>query len=450
MAKTDFVVISQPTEITSKRTEEIRQEFDYKVKTFSDIDRYVEDSFQVAEIPFVVLSAVNMPGESEIMGSVQVIRQVSKEAFIVAILSSKMTHDQTVFIKKSGANLVLLEIELSDSSKLEFIIGQRVKRSYFSIKTVELITGTKFEAYLYHFMPLNQKFLTVVFAGQEISGEKISKLSLIEEVYIKREDIGAYQKYVEDQEQGSGQALFSRCRSQFLTLCSAYIDLVFLILDKSEGASFEKGRSLYDRCESLAKDLVKSLAVIENPWSLVQQTAIGDQGSIERGPAIAAYAGLLAVQSGEDSVIEVMVAALLADIGMADIDPKVTRTLRSHGNLNWVSGQKEDYERHPLISLNRVLSHRIGLNDSIKEAILRSHERADTNGFPNKVPKEKIPVAAMIIQLAEQIDLLTFAKPGVAQPDIKIVIEELLSAELIQGRRYDLKLLEKLKKTFNR
>lgn len=233
-------------------------------------------------------------------------------------------------------------------------------------------------------------------------------------------------------------------------MCSAYIDLVFLILDKSDGASFEKGRSLYDRCEGLANDLIKSLEVIENPWSLVQQTAIGDQGSIERGPAIAAYAGLLAVRSGETSVIEVMVAALLSDIGMADLDPKVARALRLHRNANLIAGQKEDYERHPLISLNRVLSHRISLSDSIKETILRSHERVDANGFPNKIPKEKIPAAAMIIQLAEQIDFLTFVKPGVTQSPIKKVIEELLAEELIQARRYDLKLLEKIKKSFNR
>jgi response regulator RpfG family c-di-GMP phosphodiesterase len=294
-------------------------------------------------------------------------------------------------------------------------------------------------------MPLNKKYLKILKSGNQIAQDKVDKLSQLGEVYIRKEEAKDFEKYVSANRDMSPKGLASRCRAQLLNLSAAYIELILLVLDQSEFTSYALGRELYERCSQLAGELLTSLGSIEEPWEVINNTSIGDFGSVERGPAIAAYAGLICMNSGLGDPLEVMVAALLMDVGLLDIDPRISRKIRISDPQHLSPSDLEDYQQHPIASLHRILGRKLPVTESIKNAILASHESSDGRGFPHKWHEEKIPRESMIIQLAELVDKKCLIKMGQARPDINKVRASIIEAELGQRSKFSLDFILKVR-----
>jgi hypothetical protein len=443
MRKADLVSIGQAADF-QVRCREIAAEFGYSHKFFQSADDFVDE--KGLEVTCVVISAVDVSRQSDIAGLVQAIRQTAKEAYLVVCIDSRVGPEVAVFIKKSGANAVILASEVSDSSKLEFILSQKIKSSYLPVKVSELTPNTQMECSLFHLLPLNRKFLPVFHAGQEIKEDRIQKLQEYSEVYLRREDLPLYLKYVHAQPDQSSLSLSRRCRAQFLSLMKSYIDLVMLIGDQSEYASFEEGKRLYLECETMSENLLISLGAVGEAWDVINNSAVGSYGSLERSPALAAYCGLLSLFSGFSDHRKVMVAALIADLGMMDLHPRVSRQLRK--GVPWEQMHAEDqldYTKHPVASLNRALSRKLQIPDDVKNFIICSHERFDEKGFPNRPRAAKVPHEAMLIQLSEMIDQKSLIRIGQERPKIQKVRADIFQAELSQGGRFSGAFLERIR-----
>jgi len=307
--------------------------------------------------------------------------------------------------KKSGASWPLLEDEYLETSKPEFVTSQKTHGEWIPVKASELKAETQIPMTLYHFMPLNRKFVLFQAAGQTLNAERAQKLLKVGEVYIKREDNLAFNDYVAANPDLTAAGLLSRCRRQYLTMTYAYKDLVLMLSDQSEGASFQKGKALLERCEKLADDFITSLASVGEAWSIVNNASFDDLTPIDRAPAIAATASLMSLLSDIGNPTQVFLASLLADIGLLDLNPKFITSWKA-GDLNQLKGDLlESYQRHPTLSVNRILTRKLPLDDKLKNIILCTHERIDMKGFPNRPQAiEKIPPEAQLIQLAEMMD----------------------------------------------
>lgn len=445
MAAVEFLAITLEKEKeVLQRCQKCCEEFGYTMASEMSIEKFAEHSENYDQVPFVMLSAVHASQE-ESAGMVQVIRQILKDAFIMIVVDRKVPPEVASFVKKSGANIVILEDELLNTSKLEYVASQRVRASYLPIKSAELKVDTEIPFTVYHLMPLNQKFLPVVIRGVQLNESRRSKLESVGEVYIRREDLDKYRKYIDTYQDKTAAGLKSRCRAQFLTFCDTYVQLVMLLTDQSEYASFQAGKDLYERCSTLASDVIMSLGAVGEAWEIINNSSIGEFGSIERAPAIAAYAGLFSLMSGIGEPKDVMISALVADVALIDLDPKTTKILRNIESMKLNDEQRVEYERHPLSSLNKGLSRRLPIPENVKQIIISTHEQADQKGFPNKPRSEKIPAEASLIQFSELIDQNCIIRMGKARVDYNDVKKQIFNQEYLAANRFSLLFLEKIK-----
>ncbi len=444
MKRIDFLLISTDSAKIA-RCQEIAKDFGYVYEVASSVDDFAERSEELGSAVFVLMDAKGV-SENDVAGMVQVIRQITIEGHIVTAIDSKLTPEAAAFIKKSGASVVLLENELALSAKLEFIASQKIRASYLPVKVSELVKNTNLECSLYHLMPLNRKFLPVITAGKVIDEARLKKLEEVGEVYVKREDVHLFKKYIDTFEDKSAAGLGRRCRAQFLNLSKTYTDLILLITDQSEYASYDKGKDLYNQVGTLANDLLMNLGALGEAWQVVNNSAFGEFGSIERGPSVAAYAGLLSLMSGVGDPVQVMVAAMMSDVGMLDLHPRILKKIRLKEEETLNEEDRAHYENHPLISVNRSLGRKLPLPDLMKNVILCTHERADQKGFPNKVRSEKIPMESQLIQFCELLDKNSVVEMGKERIDIQVTRKELFLKEYENKNRFTFVFLEQLKK----
>lgn len=446
MKNYDFLLISnEPSWVD--RCGDISTEFGYTFKSVDSIEAYSEQESEIKEPHFVLISAEKVKEDSEISGMVQVVRQMAPSSYILVVISSKLNPSVAAFVKKSGANAVLMENEFFLSSKLEFISTQKIKSSYLPVKANELVLETTIPFPLFHLMPLNRKFLPVIRPGDILTEDRLEKLKQVSEIYVRRSDIEEYQKYISSHVDKSAEGLTKRCRAQFLSLFSSYVDLVLMVSDQSESSSFKLGSELYTKCSRLSSELMTTLGATGHAWSVINNSSIGDFGSIQRAPAIAAYSGLLSLHSGMGQPVEIMVASLLSDIGLLELNPGITKKLRMKEPLDSLHpADQNEFKDHPNKSLKMVLSRKLSLPDSIKNMILMSHERIDKKGFPNQVLPEKITLDTMILQLSEILDNRSQIRLGEERPEISIVKKQLFEEHLADSPHFSRLFLEKIRK----
>jgi hypothetical protein len=342
--------------------------------------------------------------------------------------------------------MVLLENEFYETSRLEFVASQIIRASYVPVKLSEFPKDSVLDFTLFHLLPLNQKLLPVLPKGVPLNEARIKKLESVGEVFVRRDEVDRYRHYVENHPDLTAQGLKSRCRAQYLSFCNSHTQLIFLLVDQSESGSFKEGKWLYDRCEILARDLLTTLSSVGEAWDVVNNSSLGEFGSVERSPTVAAYAGLMSLLSSIGEPVDVMVAALLSDVGMLELHPKITGKMRQTQSLQGLREEElQEYQKHPVMSLNQCLSRKLQLKENIKDIILSTHERADGTGFPNKRPMAKIPPEAMLIQFSELIDRGGIVKMGQARTSIQQVRSQLMEQELRDGKIFSLPLLHKLK-----
>jgi hypothetical protein len=430
----------------NKRCQDLATEFKYSYLQIENAEKALELEGNIEQVQFIVLNSAHESQKEGMAAQLQTIRYVFKESFILVVGEKRIPAEAVEFVKKSGANMVFLENEFIETSRLEFVSSQIIRASYIPVKPSEFPKDAVLDFTLYHLMPLNQKLLPVLPKGSPLNESRLKKLEGVGEVYIKREEVDKYRAFVEAHPDPSGGGLKKRCRAQYLNFCSSHSQLMFLLIDQSSGSSFKEGKWLYDRCEVLARDLLTTLSAVGEAWDVVNNSSIGEFGSVERCPTIAAYVGLMSLLSSVGDPVDIMVAALLSDVGLLDLHPKISKKLREMGDWKSLTGDDlEAFKKHPLVSLNRCLDRKLQMKDLIRDIILCTHERIDGKGFPAGKPSEKIPPESQLIQYVEIVDRAGMIKMGQAREDIGQIRKRVLTELVQEGRTISITLLQALR-----
>lgn len=107
----------------------------------------------------------------------------------------------------------------------------------------------------------------------------------------------------------------------------------------------------------------------------------------------------------KNSTKEVIVSALLHDIGKSNIDHDI---IIKPGKLT--NAEYEEIKRHPLIGY-RILKRTGTYNANILSGVLFHQEKFDGSGYPTRISGTKIPLIARIISVADVFDALTSNRP---------------------------------------
>ncbi len=440
----NFITVTDVAE-EIERAKQVAGKMNFNFVLFNSVDALMEQT-DLPQTHLVFISATKASKPDEVAGMVQVVKQVLPDARVLVVVDKRMSSENAKFIKKSGASLVLFSAAFYETSQLEYTCSQWIGGAYAAVKGSEFLPNTMMECTLHYLMPLNKKIVPFVPKGMVLDEKRAEKLRQAQEVYIARSEMPLYQKYISENVDRSAAGLASRCRAQYLNFCHSYANLVFLLIDQSEMASFEEGRALYDQCKKLAADLLTTLSSVGDAWLIVNNSALSDFGKIERSPAIACYSGLLSLMADIGKPEEVMIVSLLADLGLLEMSPQIFDKQRALVPVaRWPEDQQKIYHTHPTLSVNLCLNRKIALDDHLKKIIFNTHEQKDQKGFPNRPIPEKIPMESMLVQFCELIDDATLVRMGEEKVTIEAARKKVIAQEFESAARFSLDLLNKIK-----
>ena len=405
-----------------KRAEITSKVFEVPFAHFDSVDDYAEKVEQHERPDFIILSATDMEKEADIVGRVQVAKYVAPRSSIVAIAQKKVTAEQAVFIKKSGAAAILIEDEFQTQSKIEFVFSQKANGALIPVKASEFLAGKSIDFTLLHLMPMNHKFVQLAAKGQVLQQTKIDKMNNVGEFYIDREDYNAYVKYISENQDKSAKGLKSRCRVKYQNLVITFKDLVNLITDRAEAASFQQGKKLLEQVQTISQDLVTSLADSGDVLDVVNASTVNDLSVLDRVPAISAYAGIFSLMCEIGTPDKVMACALLADIGLLELTPDGSRKLMTEGYLSLGGEDMDVYKRHHSKSLNACLARKLPIAEDWKNVILGTGIKFDK-------PGNLVPMESQLILFCEVLDREAQVALGKPRLDFKQALKKLLDQE---------------------
>lgn len=405
------VLLVSPDETEAALIREICEEFECGYSVCKDIDGLLSLPSGVA---FVVLSFKAIPEQASLSELVQAARQTAPEAFIALVVADSLGKDEASYLRKCGANFVGLESELVGTSKLSFCISQVMRASYLPVKTTDLAPVDELPFTLYHLMAMRKKFVPLIPMGGPLSGDKLVRLRQNSEYYVRRGDGFSFKNYVDTHADNSAEGLAKRCRANFLALQAEFGALVYPLTNETEHASFGEGQELVGRCRKLCEDLLGNLAEFPQAWEIINSSAIGEFGSLERAPAVACYTGLFGLQLGLPKVSELMLVALLSDLGLVCVPPQITRSLRSQRAMS--VEEERQLHRVPETSLRAILSRKLSFDEKSRSILVSTYERADGRGYPKGINFEKLSVGAQLVRFAREFDRKTLFRLGAARP----------------------------------
>lgn len=414
----DILFIGKQDEI--RIFENIAQKFSYTFRSISTIDDILEAQVNPS---LLVVSEFSDSNEVSVDELIQISRQQFPEAYLILIVEKELTKDRFNFLSKLGARTVMLKREIN-TGKVSFAISQILKASYVPLKAIDLVADIQIPFSIYHLIPYSKKFLQLTKEGDILSQSKIDKYLKGPELYIQRQEIKQLNDFIKNTTDKSARGLAKRCRANFVALQDEFTNLVFDLSDESNRVSFGEGQELFNRCAKICEDLLMNLAEFPKAWEIINNSSIGEFGSLERSPAVAAYCGMFALNVDVKSISDLMLVALLVDIGMISLDDKITDKIREEQNLD-----KEEVlfiRKVPQLSLDMVLARKVAMTERVRNVLLGVYERADGKGYPKGLYEEKLTVESQLVRFAKIFDSKTMLKLGAIRENPYFVLKSII------------------------
>jgi HD domain-containing protein len=442
----EFLVISKNAELLSV-AKDIAEHFDFRAEFCSAIEDIPLDTRSESS-PLMTLieldSTSSIQERMHILGS---LREIFSRTQVVVVVEGGETVEDCDFMRGAGAHHLILFQEIRSSSKLYYLAALLIQGTYLPVPVTDLFPSTQLTFNGYHKLSLNQKFLPVLFAGFTFSDKKYRKLEAVKQVYIRRENLEDYRKYIETYHDSTGAALKKRCRATMMTLMGLYSELTLLLVLDSEAAQKNRVLAKIDKFVAAALALAVYLKDCPDVWNVIAQALDFKFCRFERGIYILAYAMQIAQKAQLLADMRTLiVTTLLADIGLLDLPAQNYKNIRTKPESQLDATDIEKLKSHPMASLNRVMLRDLEVSTEVRTSIVCTHERNDQQGFPNQVPADKISLEAKLIHFCEMMDRRVRAalEDGIITHDF--VRKQVWEEEKVSLKRFNAEFLDKIEK----
>lgn len=405
MNQVDILFIS-PDEREAETFKKVSGEYEYTIRGAPSLESLIEVEL---DPDLVLMSCTSKGMKSTPSEAAQMCRQQYPQATQILIISKPLSKKDSDYLRKLGVHYLLQEHEVP-TSKPFFAINQILQANYVPVKTTDLLADRALPFTLYHLMPQRKRFLAILKEKDHLSEARLERLKQHPEYYIHRSQVDDFKKFVEATTDRSAKGLAKRCRANFVALKTEFTKLVLEISNESEKSSIVEGQELLGKCKQLCEDLLMNLAEFPRAWEIINNSSVGEFGSIERAPAIAAYCGLFGLQAEQKKLSEMMLVALLVDIGLLGCSSDLSLAIKKDEALT--KAQFEELKKVPARSLDMILARKLAFDEKARTMLMGVYEKADGTGYPANVNDAKISIESEMIRMAKDFDNATLLKMG--------------------------------------
>ncbi len=442
MSRYNFVVISRQESVLL-RVEEVATSKNFLCKTYISFAEMSLDPIEISPVSVIILDTRYSGFNAET--AIKNVRSVGPTSRIIGIFADPVDIKKTTELKRFGLDFLLLEKELFGSLKFEFVVSQVLSGSYYGVPVSAFGEGAVLSFPLFHFMPINRKFIPFLPAGRELTAEKVKAIASADAIYLKRENAGDYMAWILARGE-SAQDL--QTGANFLAFSVAYFELMMSLRDQIGESNFAEGQKLYERCLHLTGEMLRLLLLKNDLQHPIRHGLALGNSIVDRAPVIAAYAGMLSHLTKVGDPREVMMACLMGGVALLDFPTEIIDKVNSAGIDVLTAEQRNDYERYPYTSVYICGNRKIPLPEKVRNIIIHRHERADRTGFPKKVLPGQIPHESFLIHFAGVIENLYRKKADFKTPFREMLVQEFDDLSPFYDKEYTTDFVKILQNTF--
>lgn len=229
---------------------------------------------------------------------------------------------------------------------------------------------------------------------------------------------------------------------------AAVRDLLTGLFSDNEN-NLENGREMMEDCQEIVKAYVNDDSKGSNSWyeKIIAAGASNSESTVySHAATTSTFGALLSIALGIGDPKDAALAALLHDIGLADVPEEII----NKSPTEWTPAERARYEQHTVDSVRLIKERRMNVDEKICNIIAQHHERFDGTGYPNKLAGPRILPEAQILAVADRLDELTSIKDGVGKLSVIQAMELICSEGLANpiGSPINPDILRKIKSIF--
>jgi HD-GYP domain-containing protein (c-di-GMP phosphodiesterase class II) len=341
----------------------------------------------------------------------QVLRMKYPSTPLFMCTKSREGFERKIFMQNGFTDAFLLPI---DGENLKIAIQEALSaftsgeiKSYRTVKLIDLLPDTVLEFDTSVYLPANNRYLKISEAGDRLDEERVNKIKSgkVGSIYVPSYQMPKFYAYTAKRLKDLGSGTFSVTERRE-RLSAAVRELISGIFAESAN-SFEAGQAILNDCAHIVKAYILDGA--ESEWYSRIIEVLGEKGNqYSHSANISTLAALFSMGLGIGKPEELALAALLHDVGIAELPPEIQELEPEE----MTEAQLTEYKKHPELSLNLIRSRKIVVSDTVAKAITQHHELFNGAGYPKGFYGDRISKEAQILALADQFDYLTRLREG--------------------------------------
>lgn len=432
--KLEFLILVESEGISTRGR---RVASDYYLTVKSVPSRSIEPDKEFKKAELILIAQEKDESPTDLWGRAQELLKNFGKAQVVTVMDLAVGNESLTGFSHPRMTALTYE-EFFSTLKFDYLVLYHTRAQYYEIPLSDMFPMTKilFQAFLR--MELNQRYLCVVHGNSLLSDDKFARIqNRTSSVFIRVKDSAAYLEYIKTYYDMSGAGLRKRFRALFFALRSYSLRLNETLLFDLKSSPLQENLDVYQGIQALATEFFEVLKTDEDLWDSIRECWDDQLSSFWRAPWIATYAALLSLKTGKGDPAAIFLAGLFKGVGLYELEESVTRTYLLSEDKKLSSEQWLSFEKHPLLSLNRLLLKQIPLSDKVKSLILRSHEE-------NLDLQKDYPEDLQLLKFAERLDLGVLTTLKQTGTGFRFMREKLWEKERANTKEFDPKFMDQI------
>lgn len=320
----------------------------------------------------------------------------------IVILTNAILSKDGTFAAKCGATLIMDRKDIS-RNRLIYVLRVLRKRTYRTILTRDMEVGQSYPVDVYHFLPVNKKYLVFMRAGEEFTEERKNKIqsSGIRHLYVREDELSPFLKVLKQGKQV--------CLSEELaTIQYKFRKLLIDIFNVSTDGAIHFGKKLVEDGMAIVDRIDHLILQYPDPYSCLKELPYPRWSAIAHGINSAIYALIFARACQLDAPKEIAFASLIHNIGLSEIDQEVVKKKETE----LTPAEIEEYKKHVQKSLEIIHRKKMIITPLMEKTIAEHHENYDGTGYPNGLSGDAITLAPALLSILGSFDHLHTIRPG--------------------------------------